>query len=97
MLILPDLRGDVPSTMARNEAFAYWGNLYNAVTLKVVLDRYPVASIRDIKSDSWLDPKAYTGPWRQPRVTVEAAGFRLTISNTQSCARPSRIRACITW
>ena len=63
-----------PSTMVRGEALAYWGNLYNAVTLKVVIDRYPVASIRDIKSDSWLDPKAYTGPWRQPRVTVLPSG-----------------------
>src|SRR5262245_37257983 len=36
-----------PSGMARSEAFAYWANLYNAATLKVVIDRYPVASIRD--------------------------------------------------
>jgi hypothetical protein len=75
------LAGRRPSTMTRNEAFAYWGNLYNAVTLKVVLDRYPVASIRDIKSDSWLDPKAYTGPWRQPRVTVE--GRRLSLDDIE--------------
>ncbi len=61
-----------PSTMPRGEAFAYWGNLYNAVTLKVILDRYPVDSIRDIKSSGgWLDFKSYTGPWREQRVTVE--------------------------
>ncbi len=70
-----------PSNMSRNVAFAYWGNLYNALTLKVVLDRYPVASIRDIKSDSWLDPKAYTGPWRQRRVTVE--GRRLSLDDIE--------------
>jgi hypothetical protein len=70
-----------PSTMARTEAFAYWGNLYNAVTLKVILDRYPVASIRDIKSDNWFDPKAYTGPWRQQRVTVE--GRRLSLDDIE--------------
>jgi hypothetical protein len=67
--------------MARAEAFAYWGNLYNAVTLKVVLDRYPVDSIRDIKSDSWFDPRAYTGPWRQLRVTVE--GRRLSLDDIE--------------
>jgi CTP:molybdopterin cytidylyltransferase MocA len=66
-----------PSKMARNEAFAYWANLYNAVTLKVVLDRYPVSSIRDIKSDGWLDPKAYLGPWRTKRVTVEGRSYSL--------------------
>ena len=70
-----------PSGMARAEAFAYWGNLYNAITLKVILDRYPVASIRDIKSDNWFDPKAYTGPWRQERVTVE--GKRLSLDNIE--------------
>jgi hypothetical protein len=70
-----------PSAMPRDEAYAYWGNLYNAVTLKVILDRYPVASIRDIRSDSWFDLKAWTGPWRQPRVTVE--GKRLSLDNIE--------------
>lgn len=66
-----------PSTLPRNEAFAYWANLYNAVTLDVVLDRYPVKSIRDIKSDGLFDPKAYTGPWRTKRVTVEGKSLSL--------------------
>jgi hypothetical protein len=71
-----------PSKMPREEAFAYWGNLYNAVTLKVILDNYPVSSIRDIKSrGSWLDFKAYTGPWREQRVTVE--GKALSLDNIE--------------
>jgi len=71
-----------PSTMPWEEAFAYWGNLYNAVTLKVILDNYPVSSIRDIKSrGSWLDFKAYTGPWREQRVTVE--GKALSLDNIE--------------
>ncbi len=36
------------STLARPEQLAYWINLYNALTVQVVLDHYPVASIRDI-------------------------------------------------
>jgi hypothetical protein len=61
-----------PSAMARNEAFAYWANLYNAATLKVVIDRYPVKSIRDIKSEtSIFDVKGYIGPWRTKIATVE--------------------------
>jgi Protein of unknown function, DUF547 len=60
-----------PSALPRDAALAYWGNLYNAVTLKVVLDRFPVASIRDIKSGSWFSFKAYVGPWQEPRVSVE--------------------------
>lgn len=66
-----------PSKMPRNAAFAYWANLYNAITLKVILDRFPVTSIRDIKSDGFLDPKAYIGPWRSKRVTVEGKSLSL--------------------
>lgn len=71
-----------PSAMPRTEALAYWGNLYNAVTLKVILDRYPVSSIRDIKSSgNWLDFKSYAGPWREQRVTVE--GKKLSLDNIE--------------
>ena len=66
------LAARLPSTMARNEAFAYWANLYNAGTLKLVIDRYPVKSIRDIKSDtSVFDVKGYIGPWRTKIATIE--------------------------
>ena len=65
------------SKLPRNEAFAYWANLYNAITLQVVIDRFPVKSIREIKSDGLLDPKAYTGPWRTKRVTVEGRQLSL--------------------
>ena len=38
------------STYNRAEQFAYWVNLYNALTIDVVLEHYPVQSIREIKS-----------------------------------------------
>jgi hypothetical protein len=68
-----------PSAMNRNEAFAYWANLYNALTLKVIIDNYPVKSIRDIKSNgtSLLDFKSYIGPWRTKLVTVEGKELAL--------------------
>ena len=71
------LAARTPSKMPRNDAFAFWVNLYNAITLKVVLDRYPVSSIRVIKSDGLFDPKAYIGPWRTKRVTVEGQSYSL--------------------
>lgn len=71
-----------PSQMPRSEALAFWGNLYNAVTLTVILDNYPVDSIRNIRSEGvWLDPKAWTGPWRTPRVTVE--GRRVSLDDIE--------------
>lgn len=34
----------------RNERMAYWINAYNAFTIKLVADHYPVKSIKDIKN-----------------------------------------------
>jgi Protein of unknown function, DUF547 len=73
-----ELAGRKPSQFSKLQAFAYWANLYNAITLKVVIEKYPVASIKDIKSDGvWLDPKGFLGPWRAKRVTVEGRDLSL--------------------
>jgi hypothetical protein len=54
-------------SLNREEQFAYWINLYNALTVNLVLEHYPVASIRDIS----LGVRAFvtslitggSGPW----------------------------------
>lgn len=53
---------------SRDEQFAYWVNLYNAITVKVILDHYPVDSIRDIDLSSGLFSD---GPWDTKLVTIE--------------------------
>ena len=58
------LAAQTPSTMSDDEAVSYWANLYNAITLDVVLDDYPIKSIRS------LGPFT-TGPWKRDVVTVE--------------------------
>lgn len=35
---------------SRDERLAYWLNAYNAFTVKLIIDKYPVESIKDIKS-----------------------------------------------
>ena len=35
---------------SKNERMAYWINAYNAFTVKIVADHYPVSSIKDIKN-----------------------------------------------
>ena len=37
-----------PSTLDREARLAFWINAYNAYTLKLIVDHFPVASIRDI-------------------------------------------------
>ncbi len=77
-----ELEGQRPSGFARERAFAFWINLYNAETLKVVLARYPVASIRDIRSEGVLDPRGLIGPWRTRVVEVE--GRRLSLDDIEN-------------
>lgn len=67
-----------PSAMPRNEAYAFWANLYNALTLRVVLERYPVRSIRDIRSTGVpFDPRQFIGPWRTRLVSIEGRAMSL--------------------
>jgi Protein of unknown function, DUF547 len=62
----------------RNEQRAYWINLYNAETVKIILDQYPVASIRKIK----IPPGLLTiGPWDGKVMTVE--GERLSLNDIE--------------
>jgi hypothetical protein len=44
-----------PSTLDRDARLALWINAYNAYTLKLIVDHYPVASIRDIDGPSGGD------------------------------------------
>jgi hypothetical protein len=62
------------STLNRAEQMAYWINLYNALTVKVILDHYPVESIRDID----ISPGFFAdGPWDKTLVTIEGVPISL--------------------
>lgn len=56
------------SDYARPEQMAYWINFYNALTIKVIIDHYPVDSIRNID----ISPGLFSdGPWGKKLVTIE--------------------------
>ncbi|WP_343562105.1 DUF547 domain-containing protein [Kiloniella sp. b19] len=66
------------STLNRAEQFAYWVNLYNALTVRVVLEAYPVDSIRDID----ISPGFFaSGPWGAKLIAVE--GEELTLNDIE--------------
>jgi Protein of unknown function, DUF547 len=52
------------SEYPRSEQFAYWVNLYNAATVQVIVDNYPLDSIRDIGLLG-------QGPWKDKILKVE--------------------------
>jgi hypothetical protein len=56
------------SEFNRAEQRAYWINLYNAATVKIVLDHYPVRSIREIKLGGGIFAD---GPWSRKWLKVE--------------------------
>ena len=67
------LQGVDPLACSRAEQKAYWINLYNALTLQVVLSEYPVDSIKQIHEG--VVPN--TGPWGDVHASVNGRGLTL--------------------
>lgn len=65
-----------PGAWPPHDALAYWINLYNAVTLRLVLDNYPLDSIKDV--GGFLKKS----PWDRELVTV--GGRPLTLNNIEN-------------
>jgi Protein of unknown function, DUF547 len=61
-------------TYNRSEQMAYWINLYNALTVRLVLDHYPIASIRDINESR---KPLSGGPWDENLVQVDGTPVSL--------------------
>ena len=57
----------------RAEQLAYWINLYNALTVRLVLEYFPVNSIKDIDISSGL----FGGPWDRKLLEVDGAPMSL--------------------
>jgi hypothetical protein len=55
-LYLEKLSGIQVQSLNPTEQFAYWINFYNALTVKTVIDHYPVKSIREISLGASLLP-----------------------------------------
>ncbi len=64
--------------LSRAVQLAYWINLYNALTVKVVLSAYPVESIRDIDISPGL---LSDGPW--DKKLVEIGGEAVSLNDIE--------------
>ncbi len=65
-----------PHDLRRPEQLAYWLNFYNALTVDLILDNYPVDSIRDIGGGVFS-----RGPWDDDIITVN--GRILTLNDIE--------------
>jgi hypothetical protein len=66
-----------PATLARSEQFAFLANLYHAKTIDIVLDKYPVKSIRDIKLGGGVVAAFTGGPWKAKVLSVSGTELSL--------------------
>ena len=66
-------------TLNRNEQLACWFNLYNARTVDIVLDNYPIRSIRQVKQ-KFTD---FVGPFDDPGA-VNVLGKSLSLNDIES-------------
>lgn len=66
-----------PATLDRAEQFAFWANLYNAKTIDIVLDKYPVKSIKDISLGGGLLAAVTGGPWKAKVVKLKGHDLSL--------------------
>ena len=66
-----------PRHYVRPEQTAYWINLYNALTVDLILDHYPVESIKDIS----LNLFSFFGPWDDAGIDI--AGTRVSLNDIE--------------
>ncbi len=62
-----------PTGLNSSEQKAYWLNLYNAVTVRLIVDNYPVASITTLGSGGVTT----FGPWDDKLITVNETSLSL--------------------
>jgi hypothetical protein len=61
-----------PLTLNRSEQKAYWINLYNALTVRLIMDNYPLASITTLGSN----PLVF-GPWSETATHINDVALSL--------------------
>jgi len=75
---LNQLTGLNPRNYTQDEQLAYWINLYNALTVKVILDHYPTKSILDIG----ISPGLFNfGPWDKKLMSID--GVLLSLNDIE--------------
>jgi len=70
-----------PATLNRPEQFAMLANLYNAKTIDIVLEHYPVKSIKDISLGGGLLTVFTGGPWKAK--VLKMKGVELSLDDIE--------------
>jgi len=62
---LEAVKKDQFKSFTRDQKLAFWINAYNAYTIKIIIDNYPVKSIFEIKSNFFTK-----GPWKKDFINL---------------------------
>ncbi len=66
---LKEMHSELTSWNKRKQ-LAYWINMYNAVTVKLIIDNYPVSSITELKGGK---------PWDTPLIELSGTSYTLNV------------------
>lgn len=66
-----------PDTVSRDEAIAYYANLYNALTIDLIIQNYPLNSIRKAKVYNGNKVGGLVGPWKKVKTTINGQTLSL--------------------
>lgn len=74
--------GDMkPESFSADEATAYYANLYNALTIDLIIQNYPLKSIRKAKLYNGKKVSGLIGPWKKTKIAV--AGELLSLDDIE--------------
>lgn len=59
-----------PDTLSQDAAIAFYANLYNALTIDLIVQNYPLGSIRKAKTYNGAKVSSLSGPWKKVKTSV---------------------------
>jgi len=74
---IKSLEATNPNNLSRNEAIALYANLYNALTIDLIIQNYPLKSIRKAKVYNGDKVGGLRGPWKKVRTSVNGQAMSL--------------------
>ena len=78
---IKNLRATNPDTLSRDEAIAFYANLYNALTIDLIVQNHPLGSIRKAKTYNGAKVSGLSGPWKKVKISVN--GQTLTLDDIE--------------
>jgi len=64
-------------TFTQDEAIAYYANFYNALTIDLILQNYPLNSIRKAKIYNGDKVRGFIGPWKKVKTRINGRSVSL--------------------